>query len=71
MSRWRVMPSGIEIGTDADGSYYVLRNPIFFTTSVLDVDPADTDARALGTEDTTAIALRKRATALRRSEIGG
>jgi hypothetical protein len=46
------LPSGIEIGTDADGSYYVLRNPIFFTTSVLDVDPADTDARALGTEDT-------------------
>lgn len=47
------LPSGIEIGTDGDGSYYVLRNPVFFTTSVLDVEPADADARALGTEDTT------------------
>jgi hypothetical protein len=47
------LPTGIEFGTDADGNYYILRNPVFFTTSVLDVEPADTDARALGTEDTT------------------
>lgn len=47
------MPAGIEFGTDAEGNYYILRNPVFFTTSVLDVDPADPDARALGTEDTT------------------
>jgi hypothetical protein len=47
------MPTGIEFGTDAEGNYYVLRNPVFFTTSVLDVDPADPDARALGSEDIT------------------
>lgn len=45
------LPSGIEILTDDEGSYFVLRNPVFFTTSVLDVEPADTDARGVGSED--------------------
>jgi hypothetical protein len=32
-------------------SFFVLRKPVFFTTSLLDVPPADPDARAVGTED--------------------
>jgi hypothetical protein len=47
------MPQGVEFGEDGDGNYNVLRHPIFFTTSVLDVPQADAGARALGTEDTS------------------
>lgn len=40
---------------DDSGTAMILHNPIFFTTSVLDVPPADPDARAVATEDATAI----------------
>lgn len=46
------LPGSVEFAEDDLGTYAILRNPVFFTTSVLDVDPADPKARALGTEDT-------------------
>lgn len=46
------MPTSYEEAkTDAGATYFILRDPVFFTTSVLDVDPADPTARALGSED--------------------
>lgn len=45
------MAKDFELGKDEQGSYFILREPIFFTTSVLDVDPADPDARGLATEN--------------------
>lgn len=40
-----------ETASDEKGSYTVLRNPVFFTTSALDVDPADPHGRGLVTEN--------------------
>lgn len=45
------MPGSYEERQDENGTYYALRKPVFFTTSVLDVDPADPKARGLGSED--------------------
>lgn len=46
------LPTDVEFAEDEAGTYAILRNPVFFTTSVLDVDPADVNARGLGTENT-------------------
>jgi hypothetical protein len=40
-----------EFAEDDAGYYEIIRNPVFFTTSVLDVPPADKNARGLATED--------------------
>jgi hypothetical protein len=37
--------SRVEYGTDTDGAYEIAREPVFFTLSLLDVPPADRDAR--------------------------
>lgn len=48
------IPETVEYAQTEEGmDYAVLRNPIFFTSSVLDVDPADPNARGLATEDPT------------------
>lgn len=55
------IPQSIEIASDEEGDYFVLRQPIFFTTSVLDVDPADVHGRGIGTEDPDKLSeIRKR-----------
>jgi len=46
------MPGHYEPATTENGrSYLIVRNPVFFTTSLLDVDPADPMARGLGSEN--------------------
>lgn len=46
------MPGWYEPKETAEGRpYLVVRKPVFFTTSLLDVDPADPKARALGSEN--------------------
>lgn len=43
---------GVEMRKTADGQQFtVIRQPIFFTTSLLTVPPADEKARGMGTED--------------------
>jgi hypothetical protein len=42
---------GYEMAEDESGPFEIISRPVFFTTSVLDVAPADKDARGLGTED--------------------
>lgn len=45
------LPQDIERAQDANGrDYWILRKPVFVTTSVLDVDPADPNGRGIGTE---------------------
>lgn len=47
-----VLSEFYEPAKTAEGkSYLLMRKPVFFTTSVLDVDPAYPDARARGSED--------------------
>lgn len=53
------MPGDVDFAEDELGTYAILRSPTFFTTSVLDVDPADASARALGTEDVTQTTLER------------
>jgi hypothetical protein len=45
------LPGDIETAKDEDGTYWILRNPTFFTCSLLDVDPADPFGRAVTTEN--------------------
>jgi hypothetical protein len=46
------IPKAWEEGQTADGSAVTwLRNPIFFTTSLLDIPPADPHAQGVGSED--------------------
>ncbi len=45
-------PQFIEFSEDDRGEFIDLRKPVFVTTSVLDIDPADVFGRGLGTEDT-------------------
>lgn len=46
------LPEWYEPAQTADGTdYLVARKPVFFTTSVLDVDPAFPNSRAYGSED--------------------
>jgi hypothetical protein len=40
----------IEYGTDTIGTYEIAREPVFFTLSLLDVPPADADARGFAHE---------------------
>lgn len=59
-----------EPAKDAEGREYLLvRKPVFFTTSVLDVPPADKTARAVGSED-PASSPEKRAAELLRANLG-
>jgi hypothetical protein len=48
------LPRGLERALDTNGREYTLvRRPVFFTTSVLDMPPADPHARGLTTEDSS------------------
>jgi hypothetical protein len=46
------IPEELERAEDSNGRpYWILVRPVFFTTSVLDVEPADPNARGIGTEN--------------------
>jgi hypothetical protein len=62
------MPKSYEEATTPEGRRYViLRDPVFFTTSLLDVSPADPAARGLGSEDPAQTSDERAAELLRAS----
>lgn len=65
------IPEHYEYRDDAEGdAYRVGRKPVFFTTSVLDVEPADKHARAVGSEDPGSSADDRRAELEAASDAG-
>jgi hypothetical protein len=63
------IPEYRQVATAEDGSEYViLRNPTFFTTSLLDVAPADPYGRGSGSEDPTSTS-EERLSALLKAEV--